>query len=244
MNKFEKNSLCVLGFIAFIALLVFVGNIALKFVNNDTDNSKKEEATILYQDENKDIVYYDNITTVSEDAGLIYHDIHINLDSEDARKVENELNDKMASIKGKYELISESDVSEDDIIMDYDDILEAEILDYSIYDSSKYLTILANSYTYYATLEDSVSNLEYYVFDKYTGKLLNNDDILKNENINNEDVINKIREYLVSKNDLNIDIDGTINNNYQLFYNEYGELMVKILVNMGEVQYNDVISFN
>ena len=89
MNKFEKNSLCVLGFIAFIALLVFVGNIALKFVNNDTDNSKKEEATILYQDENKDIVYYDNITTVSEDAGLIYRDIHINLDSEDARKVEN-----------------------------------------------------------------------------------------------------------------------------------------------------------
>lgn len=242
VNKFEKNSLCVVGFILFIILLIFIGNVGLKLLNDKKQVDTPEEQKVLYVDENKDIVYYDNITTISEDANLIYRDIHINLDSEDARKVEEELNAKMANIRGSYTLISESDVPSEDIIMDYDDILEAEILDYTIYNSTTYLTILANNYTYYATLEDDISDLEYYVFNKYTGKLLDNETILNNENITNEDITNRISTYLAT--DTGIDVDGTINNGYDLFYNQYGELMVKILVNMGEVQYNEVISFN
>lgn len=239
MNKFERNGLCIIGFILFIVALIIGGNYLVNNLDNKTVNESKNTSEIKYLDSNKDIVYYENVNVISEEANLIYRDIKINLDSDDARNVEQKLNILMNDIKGKYELISESDIQEDSILMNYDDILEAKIINYTTYNSSKYLTILVNNYMFYATKEDTESDLSYYIFDKYSGKLLNNELICENEKLTNEDIENKIYEYISSIE--NINIDETLVNEYTLFYNEYGELMVKILVNIDDITYNDFI---
>ena len=89
----------------FIFILVIIGLIVLGyFLIKKPDISEKilDDTETLEIDKTKNIVYYDNIDVISSEAQLEYKDIHINLNSDDARELETKLNSNMNKIRGKY----------------------------------------------------------------------------------------------------------------------------------------------
>lgn len=239
----NRNEQGLVTFIGFIILVIVLGVLGYLLINRPQEEVKETEEEKVYKriDDSKDFVYYTNEEVLSEEGNLVYKDIVINLDSDNARTVENKLNKDMQSIRGLYTKISD-DVDKNSIIYNYDDIYEAKMIDYNVYSSDNYLTINVVSYNFNANLGVVDEQLSYYVFDKYSGRELNNQDIMKNESLMTDKIRAVIYDYI--KDIDNVDIDVTMNNEYKLTYNEFGKVVVNIIVKLGDLTYNDSIIIN
>lgn len=227
----------------FIFILVIIGLIVLGyFLIKKPDISEKilDDTETLEIDKTKNIVYYDNIDVISSEAQLEYKDIHINLNSDDARELETKLNNNMNKIRGKYTKLEDN--SNQEIINEADGIAQAQIIDYNTFNSTNYVTIEVNEYEFLASAMTFDNKLTYYCLDKRSGKLLTNQIIMKQENLSADTIRNKIYDHI--KDNDEIDIDVTMNNPYTLYYNEYGKVKANIIVKIGDINYNDNVEIN
>ncbi|MDY3948265.1 MAG: hypothetical protein SOZ04_02810 [Bacilli bacterium] len=227
----------------FIFILVIIGLIVLGyFLIKKPDISEKilDDTETLEIDKTKNIVYYDNIDVISSEAQLEYKDIHINLNSDDAKELEAKLNNNMNKIRGKYTKLEDN--SNQEIINEADGIAQAEIIDYNTFNSTNYVTIEVNEYEFLASAMTFDNKLTYYCLDKRNGKLLTNQIIMKQENLSADTIRTKIYDHIKDNNE--IDIDVTMNNPYTLYYNEYGKVKANIIVKIGDINYNDNVEIN
>ena len=227
----------------FIFILVIIGLIVLGyFLIKKPDISEKilDDTETLEIDKTKNIVYYDNIDVISSEAQLEYKDIHINLNSDDARELETKLNNNMNKIRGKYTKLEDN--SNQEIINEADGIAEAQIIDYNTFNSTNYVTIEVNEYEFLASAMTFDNKLTYYCLDKRSGKLHTNQIIMKQENLSADTIRTKIYDHI--KDNAEIDIDVTMNNPYTLYYNEYGKVKANIIVKIGDINYNDNVEIN
>ncbi len=227
----------------FIFILVIIGLTVLGyFLIKKPDISEKilDDTETLEIDKTKNIVYYDNIDVISSEAQLEYKDIHINLNSDDARELETKLNNNMNKIRGKYTKLEDN--SNQEIINEADGIAQAEIIDYNTFNSTNYVTIEVNEYEFLASAMTFDNKLTYYCLDKRSGKLLTNQIIMKQENLSADTIRTKIYDHI--KDNDEIDIDVTMNNPYTLYYNEYGKVKANIIVKIGDINYNDNVEIN
>lgn len=227
----------------FIFILVIIGLIVLGyFLIKKPDISEKilDDTETLEIDKTKNIVYYDNIDVISSEAQLEYKDIHINLNSDDAKELEAKLNNNMNKIRGKYTKLEDN--SNQEIINEADGIAQAQIIDYNTFNSTNYVTIEVNEYEFLASAMSFDNKLTYYCLDKRNGKLLTNQIIMKQENLSADTIRTKIYDHI--KDNDEIDIDVTMNNPYTLYYNEYGKVKANIIVKIGDINYNDNVEIN
>lgn len=227
----------------FIFILVIIGLIVSGyFLIKKPDISEKvlDDNETLEIDKTKNIVYYDNVDVISSEADLEYKDIHINLNSDDARELETKLNNNMNKIRGKYTKLEDNEAGE--VLNEADDIAEAEIIDYNTFNSTNYVTIEVNEYKFMATAMTFDNKLTYYCLDKRSGKLLTNQIIMKQENLSADTIRTKIYDHI--KDNDEIDIDVTMNNQYTLYYDEYGKVKANIIVKIGDINYNDNVEIN
>lgn len=227
----------------FIFILVIIGLIVLGyFLIKKPDISEKilDDTETLEIDKTKNIVYYDNVDVISSEAQLEYKDIHINLNSDDAKELEAKLNNNMNKIRGKYTKLEDN--SNQEIINEADGIAQAQIIDYNTFNSTNYVTIEVNEYEFLASAMSFDNKLTYYCLDKRNGKLLTNKIIMKQENLSADTIRTKIYDHIKDNNE--IDIDVTMNNPYTLYYNEYGKVKANIIVKIGDINYNDNVEIN
>ncbi len=246
----EENFKNKFGFIIFILIVLFlaIGGYFFKDYVLNEDNKKiddtKEEIRI---DKNKDYLYFKDENMISEEAEIDFKNVVINL------KTQETLNDTLEKenriYKNNIKYISKMNLPTDEVInYNNDDLYSLTFRNYETYDYDDYVSLVIKDYNY--TCFDSVTfnDTKSYVFNKINGELLDIDELLDIYDLTMDDVKNKVREYLNSKqaidNDVEvIKIDDTINNlENNLFYiNDYGKLCISYLVKTTQVDYNETM---
>lgn len=254
----DENSNYI-GFVCFFLLIIIIvisGSVVLykshqsksiskNFSNNETIiNDKMKVET------EEDFIYYvDEI--VEESLSLVYKKAIINLNSEDAKTV-NEILEKLVD-SSKNSIIKSN--SEENLCENGNEIFSYNSLDYSIYSYNEYLTLVVSENN--NSCKDDLSRpqkIYSYTFDILTGKLISFDDLLSKYDITYTKVLEKIKNHLEEQQTIidgvpTIKIDETINElksneTYIIFFSETKKLVVKYIVKTNSVDYNDIIELN
>jgi len=256
-------------FLFFIVILIVGGYVlTVKVTKEDssdkinTNNNEKTEENVVISDKykidkTKEYIYFDNIDSKSLEHEIIFQDIIININSNDAKNLETKLNNDMAELRKTYKKISDQELSEEDkerILYKEDDIYSTLFKKYTKYFYKNYTSLLVDSFDYDCYNGSTYKNSISYVFDTNTGKILTKKEILNIYNKNLDNLKLKVEEALESEQtevegtNL-IDITSTINSfdnddNYALYINKSGFLVVSFLVKTTQIDYNDDIILN
>lgn len=232
----EKNYLSITIFAFIIFILLLGGNYLIKN-RNKIENTKLTDIRI---DKTKDYVYFTDSKTVSEELDLIYNTIHINLDSEDAKNLENELNNEMNTAYDTIKKTSEVTFDKKNIVYELDDdndIYSADYLKYETLENDDYLTIGVIKGHVNITSDIDNNTLKYYTFSKKDGHIMSMEEIKNAGKIKDSDIENTKKTYLEDKDDTNI-------KSYELYIDKYGNIRMNMLVNSGDITYNDTVKIN
>lgn len=238
----KSNQIKVYIFIIIVLVFIFGGFYLMKkseSLKNEVNQTISEEKdTDIRIDKTKEYIYFTNLNVIESELDIEYKDIVINF--EDKENIQNEINteNKEFSESVKYDESNEKAI--------YNHLVSAKFNKFDIFYYSNYISIVKNTYSFdYENLVTFIQS-KAYVFDKKTGKLFNNDELLSIFNINKDDIKGVITTYLNDQNlitDNPINVDETINNisNYELYVDKLGRLVVTILVKAEQSNYNDVI---
>lgn len=238
----KSNQIKVYIFIIIVLVFIFGGFYLMKkseSLKNEVNQTISEEKdTDIRIDKTKEYIYFTNLNVIESELDIEYKDIVINF--EDKENIQNEINteNKEFSENVKYDESNENAI--------YNHLVSAKFNKFDIFYYSNYISIVKNTYSFdYENLVTFIQS-KAYVFDKKTGKLYNNDELLSIFNINKDDIKGVITTYLNDQNlitDNPINVDETINNisNYELYVDKLGRLVVTILVKAEQSNYNDVI---
>ena len=232
----EKNYLSVTIFVLIIFILLLGGNYLIK--NRDKAETSKHVDT--RKDKTKEYVYFSDSNTVSEDLDLVYNTIHINIDSQDAKCLEEELNAEMTKAYNSIKKTSAVSFDKKDIVYELDDnndIYEADYLKYDVLDNDNYLTIGVIKGHVNITSDVDNNTLKYYTFNKKDGHIMSMEEIKNVGKIKDSDIENTKKTYLEDKEDTKI-------NSYELYIDKYGNVRMNMLVNSGNITYNDTVKIN
>ena len=232
----EKNYLSVTIFVLIIFILLLGGNYLIK--NRDKAETSKPVDT--RKDKTKEYVYFSDSNTVSEDLDLVYNTIHINIDSQDAKRLEEELNAEMTKAYNSIKKTSTASFDKKDIVYELDDnndIYEADYLKYDVLDNDNYLTIGVIKGHVNITSDIDNNTLKYYTFNKKDGHIMSMEEIKNVGKIKDSDIENTKKTYLEDKEDTKI-------NSYELYIDKYGNVRMNMLVNSGNITYNDTVKIN
>ncbi len=227
MNREDKNTGSIIVFITIIAILLGGGfylithkDIYLK-PQEETKEEEKKSIKIL---DDKDYIYYSNVELLDEHNDLEYKTININIDSTDAKGLQEELNNNMSTIK-------------DSLLKDEEGIVSTDMISYDYHVTSKYINLSVTTYSYLRNEEQLTKSIvKHYVFDINTGKLLTSRDILKIEKLTDQEIRVKIRDYI--KNDADVDIDETLNREYTLSISKDEKVIINTVVKTSNMDYN------
>lgn len=238
----KSNQIKVYIFIIIVLVFIFGGFYLMKkseSLKNEVNQTISEEKdTDIRIDKTKEYIYFTNLNVIESELDIEYKDIVINF--EDKENIQNVINteNKEFSESVKYDESNEKAI--------YNHLVSAKFNKFDIFYYSNYISIVKNTYSFdYENLVTFIQS-KAYVFDKKTGKLYNNDELLSIFNINKDDIKGVITTYLNDQNlitDNPINVDETINNisNYELYVDKLGRLVVTILVKAEQSNYNDVI---
>lgn len=213
--------------------------------NTNTFNkeSVKEKEIDIRLDNTKDYIYFTDSDVFSEELNIDYRTINFNFDDKNniAEKLNNE-NDKL-----KATLKIDNDLDDDD---QYNKLESAKYNIYEVYMFDKYISLVIDYYEF--DRDDIISYLysKTYVFDKNTGSLITEDDLLKEFNLSKSDALDKIKDYVkdqdILKDDIELDADATISNIDELavYVDKIGRLTVSVVVKNNQKDYNENIIIN
>ncbi len=232
----EKNYLSVTMFILIVFVLLLGGNYLIR------NKGQKPTTKIIdiRMDSSKDYVYFTDSKTVSEDLDLVYNTIHLNIDSKDAKELENLLNEEMAKAQKSIKTLDEVVIDKKDIVYELDDdnkIYEADYLKYDILESDNYITVGTIKGHINITSDEDNNILKYYTFSKKDGHIMSLDEIKSAGKITNNSIEKAKENYLKDKEDTTI-------KTYELYIDKYGNTIMNLLVNSGDITYNDTIKIN
>ena len=236
----------------FVYVVLFLGIGGYIFTNKIiNDKNKTSEPKVVKKaednkiDKNKDFIYYENASVISEGAEIDYRDVVINLKNQtvltDTLKKENE------RYKESIQHISDKElISEEIINYNNDDIYAMNFRIYENYEYGNYLSLVVKDYNYTCFDGSTFSEVKSYIFDALNDKLLSEDDILSKYNLNMDEIKEQVKEKLTSDQKIVdekelIKIDDTISNldEHALYINEYGRLFISFLVKTTQVDYNE-----
>lgn len=244
-------------FFFFIVILVIIGSVILYKNSNlsfDKENSSSTQINLnekKKKDREKEFVYYTLEETVSTNLDLKYKKANINIDSDDAVEVNEELDKSYDEVLSSIKKSNDTDV----ICENGSDIYAALSLDYAVYTYNNYLTLLIteNQYSCITDIFEPYS-IKTYTFDIKTGKLITNEELINEYGITYTEILNKIEYQLKSQQTIideveNINISETLNKlkaneTYAIYISETKKLVVKYIVKTNSVDYNDVIELN
>ena len=238
----KSNQIKVYIFIIIVLVFIFGGFYLMKkseSLKNEVNQTISEEKdTDIRIDKTKEYIYFTNLNVIESELDIEYKDIVINF--KDKENIQNIINteNKEFSESVKYDESNEKAI--------YNHLVSAKFNKFDIFYYSNYISIVKNTYSFdYENLVTFIQS-KAYVFDKKTGKLFNNDELLSIFNINKDNIKGVITTYLNDQNlitDNPINVDETINNisNYELYVDKLGRLVVTILVKAEQSNYNDVI---
>lgn len=232
----EKNYLSVTMFILIVFVLLLGGNYLIR------NKGQKPTTKIIdiRMDSSKDYVYFTDSKTVSEDLDLVYNTIHFNIDSKDAKELENLLNEEMAKAQKSIKTLDEVVIDKKDIVYELDDdnkIYEADYLKYDILESDNYITVGTIKGHINITSDEDNNTLKYYTFSKKDGHIMSLDEIKSAGKITNNSIEKAKENYLKDKEDTTI-------KTYELYIDKYGNTIMNLLVNSGDITYNDTVKIN
>lgn len=239
----KTNQIKVYFFIFVILVFIFGGFYLMKKsekLKNVVDKKVTEvKDTDIRLDKTKDYIYYSDVNVVEGELDIEYKNININFeDKEGVAAIVNKENEEMSKSPVYDETNEEAN---------YNHLISAKFAKYEIIHYVDYITLVVNKYSFdYKTIITTLGS-DVYVFDKTTGKLYNNDELLSKFSINKDDIKGKIETYLNDKNlvseENKIDVEQTISNNtkYNLYVDKLGRLVITILVKAEKSDYNDII---
>lgn len=238
----KTNQIKVYIFIIIVLIFIFGGFYLMKkseSLKNEVNQTISEEKdTDIRIDKTKEYIYFTNLNVIEDELDIEYKDININF--EDKENIQNIINEEN---KEFYESVKYDENNEKAI---YNHLVNAKFNKFDIFYYSNYISIVKNTYSFdYENLVTFIQS-KAYVFDKKTGKLYNNDELLSIFNINKDNIKNTLTTYLNDQNlitDNPINVDETINNisNYELYVDKLGRLVTTILVKGEQSDYNDII---
>ena len=239
----KTNQIKVYFFIFVILVFIFGGFYLMKKsekLKNVVDKKVTEvKDTDIRFDKTKDYIYYSDVNVVEGELDIEYKNININFeDKEGVAAIVNKENEEMSKSPVYDETNEEAN---------YNHLISAKFAKYEIIHYVDYITLVVNKYSFdYKTIITTLDS-DVYVFDKTTGKLYNNDELLSKFSINKDDINEKVKTYLNDKNlvseENKIDVEKTISNNtkYNLYVDKLGRLVISILVKAEKSDYNDII---
>ena len=239
----KTNQIEVYFFIFVILVFIFGGFYLMKKsekLKNVVDKKVTEvKDTDIRLDKTKDYIYYSDVNVVEGELDIEYKNININFeDKEGVAAIVNKENEEMSKSPVYDETNEEAN---------YNHLISAKFAKYEIIHYVDYITLVVNKYSFdYKTIITTLGS-DVYVFDKTTGKLYNNDELLSKFSVNKDDINEKVKTYLNDKNlvseENKIDVEKTISNNtkYNLYVDKLGRLVISILVKAEKSDYNDII---
>ena len=239
----KTNQIKVYFFIFVILVFIFGGFYLMKKsekLKNVVDKKVTEvKDTDIRFDKTKDYIYYSDVNVVEGELDIEYKNININFEDKDGvAAIVNKENEEMSKSPVYDETNEEAN---------YNHLISAKFAKYEIIHYVDYITLVVNKYSFdYKTIITTLAS-DVYVFDKTSGKLYNNDELLSKFSINKEDINEKVKTYLNDKNlvseENKIDVEKTISNNtkYNLYVDKLGRLVISILVKAEKSDYNDII---
>lgn len=239
----KTNQIKVYLFIFVIFVFIFGGFYLMKKsekLKNVVDKKVTEvKDTDIRLDKTKDYIYYSDVNVVEGELDIEYKKININFEDKDGvAGIVNKENEEMSKTPVYDETNEEAN---------YNHLISAKFAKYEIIHYADYITLVVNKYSFdYKTIITTLGS-DVYVFDKTTGKLYNNDELLSKFNVNKDDINGKLETYLNDKNlvseENKIDVEQTISNNtkYNLYVDKLGRLVISILVKAEKSDYNDII---
>ena len=178
MQEESSNYLGFGMFFLFIVLIVFVGS-ALLFWNvyktrNDKVNLDNNDVVISDKnkiDKDKDFIYFIDEETISESLSIVNKYPIINLNSNDAKSITNEIKEYVDTIKSTLQKLDSVSVTCD--YGEFDNIYKTNFLDYGIYSYQEYITLLIRESEYNCVDGISASSkVKSYTFNVLTGERL------------------------------------------------------------------------
>ncbi len=239
----KTNQIKVYFFIFVILVFIFGGFYLMKKsekLKNVVDKKVTEvKDTDIRLDKTKDYIYYSDVNVVEGELDIEYKNININFeDKEGVSAIVNKENEEMSKSPVYDETNEEAN---------YNHLISAKFAKYEIIHYVDYITLVVNKYSFdYKTIITTLGS-DVYVFDKTSGKLYNNDELLSKFSVNKDDINEKVKTYLNDKNlvseENKIDVEKTISNNtkYNLYVDKLGRLVISILVKAEKSDYNDII---
>lgn len=239
----KTNQIKVYFFIFVILVFIFGGFYLMKKsekLKNVVDKKVTEvKDTDIRLDKTKDYIYYSDVNVVEGELDIEYKNININFeDKEGVAAIVNKENEEMSKSPVYDETNEEAN---------YNHLISAKFAKYEIIHYVDYITLVVNKYSFdYKTIITTLGS-DVYVFDKTSGKLYNNDELLSKFSVNKDGIKEKVETYLNDKNlvseENKIDVEKTISNNtkYNLYVDKLGRLVISILVKAEKSDYNDII---
>ncbi len=228
MNREDSNMPSIIVFVTIIAILLGGGFYLITHKDiylKDKEEVKVEEKKSIKILEDSDYIYYSNLETIDEHNSLEYKTININIDSIDAKELQETLNNNMSAIR-------------DSLIRDENgNVVSCDMISYDYNVTSKYVSLNVTTFSYLQNEEQLTKSIvNHYVFDIETGKILNTRDILKKENLTDQEIRIKIRDYI--KDDAEVDIDATLNSEYSLSISKDEKVVINTVVKNANMDYN------
>lgn len=228
MNREDTNMPSIIVFVTIIAVLLGGGFYLITHKDiylKDKEEVKVEEKKSIKILEDSDYIYYSNLETIDEHNSLEYKTININIDSVDARELQETLNNNMSAIR-------------DSLIRDDEgNVVSCDMISYDYNVTTKYISLNVTTFSYLQNEEQLTKSIvNHYVFDIETGKILNTRDILKKENLTDQEIRVKIRDYI--KDDADVDIDATLNSEYSLSISKDEKVVINTVVKNANMDYN------
>ena len=239
----KTNQIKVYFFIFVIFVFIFGGFYLMKKsekLKNVVDKKVTGvKDTDIRLDKTKDYIYYSDVNVVEGELDIEYKNININFEDKDGiAGIVNKENEEMSKSPVYDETNEEAN---------YNHLISAKFAKYEIIHYADYITLVVNKYSFdYKTIITMLGS-DVYVFDKTTGRLYNNDELLSKFSVNKDDINGKLETYLNDKNlvseENKIDVEQTISNNtkYNLYVDKLGRLVISILVKAEKSDYNDII---
>ena len=246
LKKFKERDNKKIGVVVFTLICLFLVSGAILYrtfaifevrINQNVINGTVQTGDILFA------FYYEDDEVISDSAEINYRNVVINLkgaeDLTETLKKENEI------YKNNIKYIPD-DLNKELIKYNNNNIYSLVFREYKNYEYENLVSLVLNDFNYSCFDDITFYKTKSYVFDTESGKVINENDLLNKYNLNMDNVKEKMRGYLNSKQSTDegvevIKIDETIDtlDNYAFYINNYGHLCITYLVKTTQVDYNE-----
>lgn len=240
----EKNATAK-GIIFLIVLgIIIVGGFILmqrSIKPEKKEEPKTEEKTFkdIRIDKEKDYIYFEDTDRIVDELDIEYKDVVINFD--ESTGVSEKLNKETAKFKAELEYDDELEESS------YDKLTYAKYKVYEVYNYDKYISLVVKYYEFDRKNQVSYLDSLAYVFDKETGNLYTDEELLQEFEIEEDEMYKQIKDYVKGENLVKegeeLDAAGTLEyiEDPALYVDKIGRLSVSVLVKSSLKDYNEII---